>query len=260
MPGGSIAAAEQVMREALAQASEILQSAARQLGARIEPGIQRVFEDLRTAAYDLRVSRPREAIRYMEMLQKLPGVRGVAITAVDDKAAHFSVMTESFQTLLRGLLAMRGPYRPRGINVRGSTIDVDLGPGPETDGGAPVFQLGADVFFGARHFVVIDGKRGPPHFHSWRSEVVIESRHQTDEGVVVGFAEARRLLGQLVAPYNQALLNSVPPFDQLQPTAENVARHLYTEFKRQFEVESAVLRLMRVWESPTSYATFAEEA
>lgn len=120
------------------------------------------------------------------------------------------------------------------------------------------FELGAEAFFGARHFVTMNGRQGPPHHHSWRVEATIESSTATGDGVVVGFAEARDLLESLVKPLNKTLLNGVPPFDSIQPTAENMAKHLYGEFKRRFEAGSARLRRVRVWESPTSHATYLE--
>jgi 6-pyruvoyltetrahydropterin/6-carboxytetrahydropterin synthase len=122
------------------------------------------------------------------------------------------------------------------------------------------FELGAEAFFGARHFVTIDGRQGPPHHHSWRVEATIESSAATSDGVVVGFARARDLLESLIKPLNRTLLNGIPPFDSIQPTAENLAKYLFAEFRGRFEEGPARLRRVRVWESPTSHATYLENS
>ncbi len=129
-------------------------------------------------------------------------------------------------------------------------------PAPAT---GPVFQVGADAFFGARHFVHVQGKQGAPHHHSYRVEAVMESPKQDRDGIVMGFTEARGLVEGAVADYNETLLNTVPPFTELPPTCENLARVIFERIAGQLTRRPVRLKKVRVWESPTSHASYSDD-
>ncbi len=76
--------------------------------------------------------------------------------------------------------------------------------------------------FPATHRIRIDprGTLEPAHAHNWRVEAWLES---PDDDASVP-AAARHFLLEWVARYEGNSFNDVPPFDVVNPTAEEVAR------------------------------------
>jgi 6-pyruvoyl-tetrahydropterin synthase len=117
-----------------------------------------------------------------------------------------------------------------------------------------------DVFFNARHFVILEGHQGPVHPHSWRVQARITGEMSQGRTVLMPFAEAKRLLQDAVGRYNNTLLNNMSPFDQIQPTSENIAGTLYHDLAKAFAPLPVRLVEVSVWESPTSRVAYSEVA
>jgi len=81
--------------------------------------------------------------------------------------------------------------------------------------------------FPATHRIRINprGTLEPAHAHNWRVEVVLDA----DDHNAAAVAAARDFLTGWVARYEGKSFNEVPPFDVVNPTAEEVARVFATE-------------------------------
>ncbi|MBD3286063.1 hypothetical protein GF359_06110 [candidate division WOR-3 bacterium] len=62
-----------------------------------------------------------------------------------------------------------------------------------------------------------------PHEHSWNVTVTCCTKSLDKRGVSVDFMKLTEILNRLLEPLQGQLLNSHPPFDQIPPTAENIA-------------------------------------
>jgi len=88
-----------------------------------------------------------------------------------------------------------------------------------------MWEISVETVVAARHQIRgVAGEGGRLHEHRWRVRVVVQGRELDRTGWVLDFHEVDAALGALVAPYRGAFLNEVPPFDDLNPTRENVAR------------------------------------
>jgi 6-pyruvoyltetrahydropterin/6-carboxytetrahydropterin synthase len=92
------------------------------------------------------------------------------------------------------------------------------------------------------------------HGHNWRVEVVARRKELDGLGMVMDFRKLKELTQQALEPFDHNYLNEIPPFDRLNPTAENIARHLY-------EVLSAAAPVTRVdvYETDTSVASYFKD-
>ncbi len=81
--------------------------------------------------------------------------------------------------------------------------------------------------FPATHRIRIDarGTLEPVHSHNWRIEAFL----QADDDVGGAAAAAKAFLARWVARYEGNCFNDVAPFDEVNPTAEEVARVLAEE-------------------------------
>ncbi|NKB89785.1 MAG: hypothetical protein GKS06_16345 [Acidobacteria bacterium] len=85
--------------------------------------------------------------------------------------------------------------------------------------------------FPAAHRIRIDdaGTQEPVHVHHWRACVRFEARD-----TMRAAADVRQWLETWVGRHRGRSLNDVPPYGDVSPTAEHVARHLAAEFDSAF--------------------------
>jgi 6-pyruvoyl-tetrahydropterin synthase len=121
-------------------------------------------------------------------------------------------------------------------------------------------QVGTEAFFNARHYVLVDGQPGPVEMRSWRVEASLAGDQFDDNGALAGFDAVQLTVKQLLAGYNNKLLNNIQPFDHLSPTLENVARILYHQVKASIADQPLRLNSLKVWATPTQYALYFERA
>jgi len=104
--------------------------------------------------------------------------------------------------------------------------------------------------FSAAHFLNdYKGKCEKVHGHTFQVEVSIRARELDRAGLGYDFTEIKKALAEALPDH--ALLNDVFPFN---PSAENLARHLYGELKKSYPVESVT-----VWESDDASAAYSED-
>lgn len=117
--------------------------------------------------------------------------------------------------------------------------------------------------FSASHAIRMHGgKCERMHGHNWRVRLHARASALNRIGMVVDFADLYRIGSELVAAFDHQNMNEVAPFHEVNPTAENVARHLYVEANRRLEkIESGRVTVTRVdvWENEHSLAVYYEQ-
>jgi 6-pyruvoyltetrahydropterin/6-carboxytetrahydropterin synthase len=104
--------------------------------------------------------------------------------------------------------------------------------------------------FSAAHFLKeYKGKCENVHGHTFQVEVALAVRELDRTGIGFDFTEIKKVLAAALPDHT--LLNEVFSFN---PSAENIARHLYGELKKTYPVKSVT-----VWESDDASATYSED-
>src|SRR5579859_6173151 len=98
------------------------------------------------------------------------------------------------------------------------------------------------------------------HGHNWRIRAVVQAAELDARGFVLDFNDLGKTLRALVEPYEHVMLNDVVPFDDLNPTAENLARVVADNLAA--KVDDARVRVVRVevWENDVCSATYFRPA
>ncbi len=74
-------------------------------------------------------------------------------------------------------------------------------------------------------------------------------------GIVMDFRELKRLLKEVLAELDHQYLNDLPAFAQVNPSAENIARHIFTALYK--KVHSPVeLAEVTVWENDNTCVSY----
>jgi len=89
------------------------------------------------------------------------------------------------------------------------------------------------------------------HGHTWDIEVTVESEELDDIGIVYDFALLKKDLGEVLETYDHAYINEIPPFDEISPTAENLARVICERLNEKVDPRVRVTEVV-VWESPVA--------
>ena len=133
-----------------------------------------------------------------------------------------------------------------------SLFDTTDEPVALTIGESGMYELTVKDHFDAAHAL-----RGYPgecrelHGHTWEIEVTVEGERLDEIGIVYDFKSLKSDLAEALAPYDHAYLNEIPPFDEISPTAENLARVLYEALSTRVDPRVRV-SAVAVWESPVA--------
>ncbi len=102
-------------------------------------------------------------------------------------------------------------------------------------------------YLNASHFIVINGKNGEVHPHTWEFTLNIRITRSS----FTEFGDFEKAINRYLAPYQRQLLNEIPPFDTILPTLENLVDYFAGEFQRVLEdLEGELLRIAAS-ETPT---------
>ena len=129
--------------------------------------------------------------------------------------------------------------------------------------GAPVYEVAKEfVFSAAPQIRMHGGKCERLHGHNWRIRVRARAAELNRIGMVIDFADLQRIVADLCARFDHQNVNEMPPFTEVNTTAENLARYFYLQANsRLAEMEGGRVSVSRVdvWENEGSLATYREE-
>jgi 6-pyruvoyltetrahydropterin/6-carboxytetrahydropterin synthase len=103
------------------------------------------------------------------------------------------------------------------------------------------------------------GKCEQLHGHRYVVEAALVTDKLGEGGIAFDFVEVKRALRELADELDHNNLNELPPFTEIEPSAENQARYFYEELRRRLPSEMAeALLYTKVWETPTQWALYSE--
>ncbi|HYF16119.1 MAG TPA: 6-carboxytetrahydropterin synthase [Phycisphaerales bacterium] len=122
-----------------------------------------------------------------------------------------------------------------------------------------MFELTVDAEFCAAHALAIAGAREAMHGHNWRVTATVAGEHLDSDGLLCDFHTVEETLRDIVGAFDNRNLHDTPPFNTVNPTAENVARHVGDELHRRLGealAPHARVKSVRVTEAPGCAATY----
>jgi 6-pyruvoyltetrahydropterin/6-carboxytetrahydropterin synthase len=103
----------------------------------------------------------------------------------------------------------------------------------------PVYRLKVIQSFSAAHFLRdYEGPCARMHGHDYKVEVEIASHTLLPNGLAIDASDIKRELEKLIAYVDHRCLNDLPPFTEMNPSAENIAGWFFEELTRVFSNDS----------------------
>ncbi|MGH9402785.1 MAG: 6-carboxytetrahydropterin synthase QueD [Terriglobia bacterium] len=120
-----------------------------------------------------------------------------------------------------------------------------------------MFEVSVEYTFAAGHALRnYKGKCENVHGHNYRVQVTVEGEKLNEAGLLVDFADLKAGIRSLVDRLDHQFLNDLEPFNQVNPSAENLAKHLSDGIRARIEGQGVRLQAVTVWETDTSSATY----
>ena len=127
-----------------------------------------------------------------------------------------------------------------------------------------MFQVSVEETFAAGH--ALRGYRGKcenVHGHNYKIHVILEGPTLNPIGLLCDFKDLKEAIQSAIRKLDHQFLNEIPPFDVVNPSAENLAKYFYEEVSCLLEEAGSGnagapcnVRRVTVWETETTKATY----
>jgi 6-pyruvoyltetrahydropterin/6-carboxytetrahydropterin synthase len=116
-----------------------------------------------------------------------------------------------------------------------------------------MYEITVEMDFDAAHFLRgYQGKCEALHGHRFKVVATVNGDKLNDIGLAYDFTLLKKHLGEILAKYDHTNLNEVPPFNNINPSSENIATIIYKKLKKILTGAPVSLASVEVWESPQS--------
>ena len=126
-----------------------------------------------------------------------------------------------------------------------------------------MFLVSVDESFAAGH--ALRGYRGKcenVHGHNYKIRVTLEGSDLNSIGLLYDFKDLKEAIQCNIRKLDHQFMNDIPPFDAINPSAENLAKYFYEEVTRLLAEGDTRpqapcrVRAVQVWETDTTTASY----
>jgi 6-pyruvoyltetrahydropterin/6-carboxytetrahydropterin synthase len=97
------------------------------------------------------------------------------------------------------------------------------------------------------------------HGHNWRLEVEVQASKLDELGMAIDFKTVKQLTKKVSDELDHGFLNEIPPFDTINPTAENIAAYIYRRLGEEINEPRVRVHAVTVWETERACVRYTEE-
>ena len=125
-----------------------------------------------------------------------------------------------------------------------------------------MYEVSIDEEFSAAHALRgYKGKCENLHGHNWKVEVYVRGERLDEIGMLVDFRELKAATRRVMNHLDHRNLNELKPFDkEMNPSSEHLAGFILHEVATQINNERVKVYKVRVWETPSTSATYEIDA
>ncbi|MFQ5900967.1 MAG: 6-carboxytetrahydropterin synthase QueD [Thermodesulfobacteriota bacterium] len=120
-----------------------------------------------------------------------------------------------------------------------------------------MYELNIITDFSAAHSLRnYKGKCEALHGHNWKIEVYVQAKELDSIGLALDFKVLKRETDRLLDGLDHVCLNEISPFNEINPSSENIARVLFEQLSNVINKEGVKVSKVRVWESDRAAAAY----
>jgi len=120
-----------------------------------------------------------------------------------------------------------------------------------------MFEVSVEQSFAAGHALRnYHGKCENVHGHNYKVRITVAGERLDTTGLLVDFVEVKRLMGTVIDYLDHRFINDLPPFDEINPSAENIAKYFYDRVQEGLNDDGVRISEVKVWETDTSSAVY----
>ncbi len=112
------------------------------------------------------------------------------------------------------------------------------------------------TFSGAHRLREYKGRCESLHGHNWRVRAFVAAEELDSLGMVIDFKVLNEALEDIAGRLDHVYINETPPFDKLNPSAENMARWFFDELSGRINGGRVRVSRVMIWESEASCAIY----
>ena len=125
-----------------------------------------------------------------------------------------------------------------------------------------MYEVTVEDGFAAGHYLRnYKGKCENPHGHNYKVRVTLAGRELDHAGLLLDFKDLKSVLKHVIDYLDHKMINDLPPFTELNPSAENLAKYFFdqTNTRLQEVTRGRVgVKTVTIFETDTSIATYYE--
>lgn len=125
-----------------------------------------------------------------------------------------------------------------------------------------MFEVTVEETFAAGHFLRnYKGKCENPHGHNYKVLVTLQGRELDKAGLLLDFKDLKSVMKSVVERLDHQMINDIKPFDEVNPSAENLARYFYQETNARLKSVTdgrVSVKTVTMFETDTTNATYYE--
>lgn len=97
------------------------------------------------------------------------------------------------------------------------------------------------------------------HGHNWKVEVEVKATALNEHEMGMDFKTIKTATRELAKTLDHRYLNDIPPFDTINPTAENIAKYFYQNLSNTLNNDIAQVSAVTLWETERACVRYSEE-
>lgn len=97
------------------------------------------------------------------------------------------------------------------------------------------------------------------HGHNWKLELEVVATTLDDVGMGIDFKQMKTAANEVGDRLDHRYLNDLEPFTEINPTAENIAAHMYREIAAKLNSDTIRVAAVTLWETDRACVRYSEE-
>jgi len=114
-----------------------------------------------------------------------------------------------------------------------------------------MYEIVVNQHFDAAHFLRgYKGKCENIHGHRYSVVVRLKAKKLNEIGLAYDFTDVKKYLREIIGGLDHNLMNELPYFKEINPSAENIASTIYRELNTSITEGDVIISAVEVWETP----------